>query len=279
MFPLPALPLVPKLHRFFEPEQTKTFALVFGIALLGQFLLPWPGPGWFLFGGPTIWPLLAGVAFLVFTFVPGLADKLPGNTFFVIAAGIGFIGLGFSFAGVFPIPFIFWFTGFGVLGIAALCTGLFLWARNGYDNLYWVLVVSGLGGLLLSLLIPMGIHGFPLVAIFSQIGGMGLGFFGVLGGILSCVLSLAFIGALVLLVMNVVLKKGDADQAQVERFGSTIFVSALLFPFVAAFFAMPMFSGMIHTVITMGIFLWLTIWGAVCILEARAKGENLISFG
>ena len=100
MFPLPALPLVPKLHRFFEPEQTKTFALIFGIALLVQSFLPWSGPGWFNFGGSGIWPMIAGVGLVVLTFVPGLADKLPGNTFFVIAAGVGVLGLGFSFVPV-----------------------------------------------------------------------------------------------------------------------------------------------------------------------------------
>ncbi len=276
MFPLPALPLVPKLHRFFEPEQTKTFALIFGIALLVQSFLPWSGPGWFNFGGSGIWPMIAGVGLVVLTFVPGLADKLPGNTFFVIAAGVGVLGLGFSFAGIAGSPY-FWFAGFGALGLAATCTGLFLWARNGYDNLSWVLVVSGLGGMVLSLIIPFG-AGVPLVMIFTQIGGMGLGVFGVLGGIVGCVLCLGFIFLLVLLVMNVVLKKDQADPTQVERFGSTLFIASLLVPFVAGFVTMPLFAHMLHFVLTTGIFLWLSIWALVCIIEARAKGDNLISF-
>lgn len=277
MFPLPALPLVPKLYRFFEPEQTKTFALIFGIALLGQFLLPGSGPGWFAFSAGTMWPLIAGVGFVVLSFVPGLADKLPGNTFFVIAAGVGVLGLGFSFAGLAGSPY-FWFAGFGALGLASACAGLFLWARNGYDNLYWILLVSGLGGMALSLLIPFA-GGLPLVMIFTQIGGMGIGFFGVLGGIVGCVLCLGFIFLLVLLVMNVVLKKDQADPTQVERFGSTLFIASLLVPFVAGFVTMPLFASMLHFVITTGIFLWLAIWALVCIIEARAKGENLISFG
>ncbi len=277
MFPLPALPLVPKLHRFFEPEQTKTFALVFGIALLGQFLLPGSGPGWFSFSAATMWPLIAGVGFVVLSFVPGLADKLPGNTFFVIAAGVGVLGLGFSFAGLAGSPY-FWFAGFGALGLAATCAGLFLWARNGYDKFYWILTVSGLGGMALSLLIPFG-GGIPLVMIFTQVGGMGMGFFGVLGGIVGCVLCLGFIFLLVLLVMNVVLKKEEADATQVERFGATLFIASLLVPFVAGFVAMPLFATMLHFVLTTGIFLWLAIWALVCIIEARAKGENLISFG
>ena len=36
MFPLPALPLVPKLHRFFEPEQAKTFAAYRLLAATGE---------------------------------------------------------------------------------------------------------------------------------------------------------------------------------------------------------------------------------------------------
>ena len=31
-------------------------------------------------------------------------------------------------------------------------------------------------------------------------------------------------------------------------------------------------------IVVTGIFLWLTIWGLVCLFEARAKGENLLSF-
>lgn len=272
MFPLPALPLVPKLHSFFEPEQAKTFALVFGIALLGQFLLPGTGPGWFTFNAGAIWPLLVGVGFVVLSFVPGLADKLKPNLFFLIVAGAGTVGVLWSFAGFAGTPF-FWMGGFGLIGLATACTALFLWSRNGYQQLYWTLLVSGIAGLLLSLLIPFG-FGFPLVAIFTQIGG---GIFGILGGIVGLVLCLGFIFLLVLLVMNVLLKKEDADAAQVERFGSTLFIAGLLVPTVVAIFNLPALATVLHIVVVTGVFLWLTIWGLVCFFEARAKGDNLLS--
>jgi len=272
MFPLPALPLVPKLHSFFEPEQAKTFALVFGIALLGQFLLPGSGSGWFVFNAGAIWPLLVGVGFVVLSFVPGLADKLKPNLFFLIVAGSGTLGVLWSFAGFVGTPF-FWFGGFGLIGLATAITALFLWSRNGYQQLYWTLLVSGLAGLVLSLLIPFG-YGLPLVAIFTQIGG---GVLGIISGIISLVLCLGFIFLIVLLVMNVLLKKEEADATQVERFGSALYILALAIPLVVSLINLPMFASMLHIVLVTGIFLWLTIWGLVCFFESRAKGENLLS--
>ena len=273
MFPLPALPLVPKLHSFFEPEQAKTFALVFGIALLAQFLLPGSGPNWFTFNAASIWPLLVGVGVVVLSFVPGLADKLKPNLFFLIVAGAGVLGVLWSFAGLAGTPF-FWFGGFGLIGLATAVTSLFLWKRNGYQQLYWTLLLSGLIGMVLSLLIPLG-YGLPLVAIFTQIGG---GALGVISGIISLVLCLGFIFLLVLLVMNVLLKKEEADPEQVERFGSALYILALAIPFVVSLINLPMFATMLHFIVVTGIFLWLTIWGLVCLFEARAKGENLLSF-
>lgn len=272
MFPLPALPLVPKLHRFFEPEQAKTFMLVFGIALLGQFLLPWSGPGWFNFSAGTIWPLIVGAGFVTLSFVPGLADKLKSGLLFLIVAGAGTLGVLWSFATAGG-PF-FWSYGLGIIGLALVCASLFLWARNGYQSIYWLLLASGLGGLALGLLIPMG-GGLPIVAIFTQIGG---GVLGIIAGIVSCVLCLGFIFALVLVVMNVLLKKEDADIVQVERFGSTLFIAALLIPTVYGIIGLPALATMLHFVITGGIFLWLAIWGLVCFYEAKNKGENLLSF-
>lgn len=278
MFPLPALPLVPKLHRFFEPEQAKTFMLVFGIALLVQFFLPWTGPGWFNFSAGTIWPLIAGAGFVTLSFVPGLADKLKPGLLFLIVAGVGTLGVLWSFATAGG-PY-FWSYGLGIIGLALVCASLFLWARNGYQSLYWSLLAGGLGGLALGLLIPLG-GGLPIVTIFSQIGSGPFGTGGVLGvisGIISCVLCLGFIFGLVLLVMNVFLKKEDADPVQVERFGSTLFIAALLVPFVGSVVYLPAISTMLHLIITGGIFLWLTIWGLVCFFEAKNKGENLLSF-
>lgn len=273
MFPLPALPLVPKLHSFFEPEQAKTFALVFGIALLGQFLLPGSGPGWFNFSAGTIWPLLVGVGFVVLSFVPGLADKLKPGLFFLIVAGAGTLGVLWSFAGFAGTPY-FWFGGFGLMGLALVCSALFLWARNGFQQLYWTLLAAGIGAMALSLLIPFG-FGFPLVAIFTQIGG---GVLGIISGIVGCVLCLGFIFLIVLLVMNVLLKKEEADPTQVERFGSAFYILGLAVPLVVGLINIPLFASMLHMVLTTGIFLWLTIWGMVCFFEAKERGENLLSF-
>jgi len=272
MFPLPALPLVPKLHSFFEPEQAKTFALVFGIALLVQFCLPWSGPDWFNFSAGAIWPLLVGVGFVALSFVPGLADKLKPSLFFLIVAGAGTLGVLWSFAGFAGTP-MFWFGGFGLIGLATAITALFLWSRNGFQQFYWTLLAGGIGGMAISLLIPFG-YGFPLVGIFTQIGGNVLG---IISGIVSMVLCLGFIFLIVLLVMNVLLKKDAADPVQVERFGSALYIAALAIPLVVGLISLQGFASAIHLVLVTGIFLWLTIWGMVCFFEARERGENLLS--
>ena len=276
MFPLPALPLVPKLHRFFEPEQAKTFMLIFGIALLGQFLLPSTGPGWFAFSAGAIWPLIVGVGFVVLSFVPGLADKLKPNLLFLIVAGSGVLGVLWSWTSAGATGAMWWGGGLGLMGLTTMLAGLFLWARNGFQQLYWILVVSGLGGLALGLLLPIGGYGLPLIAIFTQIGAGG-GIFGILAGIVSCILCLGFLFLIVLLVMNVVLKKGEADQEQVERFGSTFYIAALAIPVVVGIFGLPILSAMLHAVITIGVFLWLAVWGMVCFFEAKERGENLFA--
>lgn len=272
MFPLPAIPMLPKLHSFFEVEQTKTFMKFFGIALLVQWFLPWGGSvmSWNMFG-TTLWPLLVGLGFVVLTFVPGLADNLKPSLLFLIVAGAGSVGVLWSFSSAGS-P-IFWVGGFGLVGLASIITGLFLWSRNGYQQLYWTLVLSGLIGVALSLLIPFG-GTLPIIGIFTQIGG---GIWGILGGIVGIVVSLAFIGLIVLMVMNVFLKKEEADPEQVERFGSALFVAALLFPFAQGLFGLPALATFLHMIVITGIFLWLAIWGMVCFFEAKARGENLLA--
>ncbi|MBL8786982.1 MAG: hypothetical protein JNJ59_18905 [Deltaproteobacteria bacterium] len=275
MFPLPSLPLVPKLHRFLEPEQAKTLALVFGIALLVQAFLPW---GWTFIniGAGTIWPLIVGAGFVALSFVPGLADQLKPNLFFLIVAGSGALGVLWSFAGSglpIPVPLGAFYTGgFGLIGVATAITGLFLWARNGYQQLYWTLVLSGLAGLFFALVIPMG-GGFPLANIFTQIGGGGML---TVSGIFGCVLSLGYIGLIVLLVLNVFLKKEEADREQVERHGNVLFVATLLFPVVQGLISLKLAPFFLHVMIISGCFLYLTIWGLVCFFEAKARGENLL---
>lgn len=272
MFPLPSLPLVPKLHRFLEPEQAKSLALVFGIALLVQAFLPWGLGTWINIGAGTIWPLIVGAGFVALSFVPGLADQLKPNLFFLIVAGSGALGVLWSFAaGGLPLG-LFYTVGFGLIGVATVVAGLFLWARNGYQQLYWTLVLSGLAGLFFSLVIPMG-GGFPLANIFTQIGGGGMM---VVGGIIGCVLSLGYIGLIVLIVLNVFLKKEAADREQVERHGNLLFVATLLFPVVQGLISLKLAPSMIHIAIIIGCFLYLTIWGLVCFFEAKARGENLL---
>jgi hypothetical protein len=274
MVPLPSLPFLPKLHRFFEPEQAKTFMLVFGIALLGQWILPWSGfisMSWDVMG-MTLWPLVAGAGFVTLSFVPDLRDKLKPNFMFLVAAGSGVVGLLWSFAG--GGGHLFWASGLGLIGLASALTGLFLWARNGYQQLYWTLLLGGLAGLGLGLLVPLG-GGIPLVAIFSQIGGNALT---IIGGIVGMLLCLAFIALIALVVMNVFLKKEAADQDEVGRFGAVLFVAALGIPVVQGVIILPMLSSVLHIVLTTGIFLWLTVWGLVCFFEAKDRGENLLSF-
>lgn len=279
MFPLPALPLVPKLHSFFEIEQAKTFMKIFGIALVAQFFLPHSGPGWFSFSFGMLWPLIVGVGFLVLAFVPGLADQLHPKLLYLIAAGSATLGILFSFAGGAGSQF-FWIGGFGALGLVSTCSGLFLWARNGYQQLYWTLVLSGLISLTLALLVPFA-GGLPLIMIFAQITtGFG-GFLGVmllLAGIIGCVLCLGFIFLLVLLVMNVLLKKEEADQDQLERFGAALFIFGLVIPFVYALLSLALFATFLHVLVIVGIFMWLAIWGTVCFFEAQAKGDNIFDF-
>jgi len=272
MFPLPALPFVPKLHGFFEPEQARTYALVFGIALLAQWFIPWSGPiwSWDLFGS-TLWPLLTGLGFVVLSFVPGLADQIKPNLFFLIVAGAGTVGALWSFATAGG-PF-FWGWGFGTLGLATLCASLFLWARNGYQSLYWTLLLSGLIALVLGLLIPLG-GGLPLIRIFTSIGD---GFPHIVARIFGTLFALAFLALIVLLVINVFLKKENADREQVERFASLIFVASLALPLVYGLISFTFFATMLHMVVVGGIFTWLLIWGAVCLFEAKNKGENLFA--
>lgn len=273
MFPLPAIPLLPKLHRFFEPEQARTFMLVFGIALLAQWFIPWSGPiwSWDMFGS-TLWPLLTGIGFVVLSFVPGLAANLNSNLLFLIVAGAGAIGTFWSFATAGG-PF-FWGWGFGTIGVAVTCTGLFLWARNGYQQLYWTLLLSGLIAIVLGLLIPMG-GGLPLIRIFTSIGDPAPH---IVARIFGTLFALGYIFLIVLLVMNVFLKKEQADKTQVERFGALMFVAALALPVVYGLISFVFLATMLHFVLVGGIFMWLFIWGMVCVFEAKAKGENLLSF-
>lgn len=277
MVPLPALPLFPKLHSYFEVEQTKTFMKFFGIALIAQWFLPW-GNGlwsWSMFGG-TMWPLLVGIGFAVLTFVPGLADGLKGNLLFLIAAGSGAVGVLWSFASSGGITGAlsggFWGLGFGAIALVTTVSGLMLWARNGYSQSNYMMVLSGLIGFALALLIPIG-GSLPILGIFKFLPGL----WGVLGGIANIIISLAFIGLLVLLVMNVFLKKEDADPVQVERFASALFVASILFPLVRGVLMLPSLSFAFHSVVVAGIFTWLAIWGIVCFFEAKNRGENLLA--
>lgn len=269
MVPLPALPLLPKLHTFFEVDQTKTFMKFFGIALLVQWFLPWGiGWSWNMFGA-TMWPLLVGLGFTVLTFVPGLADNLKGKLLFLIAAGAGAVGVLWSFA---TAGGLFWGAGFGSIALVTTVTALILWARNGYSQANYMMLLSGLIGFALALLIPIG-GGLPLIRIFS----FGSGLWGILGSVATIITSLAFIGLIVLLVMNVFLKKEDADQVQVERFASALYVASLLFPLVVGLLALPTLSLALHVVVIGGVFTWLTIWGLVCFFEAKNRGENLLA--
>jgi hypothetical protein len=219
MFPLPAIPLVPKMHGFFELEQAKTFMLIFGIALLAQFFLPWTGPGWFNFSAGTIWPLIVGAGFVTLSFVPGLADKLKPNLLFLIVAGAGALGVLWSFAAGGTGQF-FWLGALASSASPPPSPG----SSCGRATAISSTDAPALRSHHLRARAALLRRRVPLVLIFTRSASRRARRHrrhhrpAVVPG-----LHLPS-GA----VMNVFLKKENAEQEQVERFGSVLFVAALV---------------------------------------------------
>lgn len=272
MVTLPAIPYLPRLHAFHEPGQSTTYLRVFGLVLLIQWFIPYvvSGPytmwSWDAFG-KTVWSLLAGLGFTLIGFLPALSEMVNERLRFIIAFGAGIVGVLWSFAS----PGFYQLTGFGALGLIALTVGLFLWARNGFSGLARSLTMSGALSLVLGLLLPLNGQ-MPLAALFN----FGPGFWGVTSSLFYLILTLAFIAVLVLIVMNVILPGEKAKPAEVEQYGNLVFTLALLATLIPSLLMGPMMSFGLHQFVIFASFTWLSIWGAICYLEAQARGENLL---
>lgn len=302
MLQIPDLPL-PKLHRFFDPAQAKTYLKFFGIALLVQALLPWGGDSWLIFGKGHFWPWFAGVIMTVVAFVPAVQEKLKASHYFLIASGVGAIGLLTtmvfmsspslslsSLSSITPLFFLFtvptfWLFGFGAIGVAILMASLFLWARNGYQKGTWTMMVVGLSLIGLSLFMPVGGGDIGLIQIFTSldpsfpgVGRLGDAGPNIFGRLVGMVAALAFLAFTALIVMNVLLKREQADQVQVERYANALGIVAFGLPVVYGLTTWIFFPMFLHLALFIGIYTWLVVWGIVCVFEARARGENLLQF-
>ncbi|MCC6622687.1 MAG: hypothetical protein IT385_15600 [Deltaproteobacteria bacterium] len=283
MIPLPALPL-PKIQGGLDAQNAKTFCRVFGIALVAQWFLPWGGSAWsWSMFGATLWPLLAGAALTALSFINSPSLKLGHYVY--AAAGAGVVGILYSFASAGAISglagagaanpdtlkavysFILtssWpFNAMGLVGIAAACIASFYWLRNGYSQFVFIMMIVSLSGFVLGLLIPYGGE-LPLIMIFKALSGP------IVPGIFFMVLSLGYLAIIVNWVLQVFLKKENADPEQVERHALVLF----FYPFVASILVgfLTFFSGFpnaLHAVVVNGSFLWLAIWGVSVIVELK----------
>ncbi len=279
MFPIPALPL-PRLHTRVEPYDARTLALVCGFALAGQAILPWGGGrggGIMMFWdviGFTFGQLLIGGALIALYFVWPPALKQGQRV--LIVGGAGALGMlfGFGMPGILYLFTPFYVTPFALLGIASLGIGLNLWSRNGYSKAAWIFVVSGVGALGLALLMPIGYGTLPLIGMFTQLGDSPVN---IVARIFLLIFALALIFFLVLIVMNLILKKEEADQEQVARYWPVLYffvpVSMIL---IGLFTFFSGFSFSLHAAIVFTVYLTLAVWGGTIFVEARLRGENLM---
>jgi len=282
MIPLPALPL-PRIFKGLDTDNARAFCMVFGPALLVQWFLPWAGGqlmSWTSFPGfsllsTTLWSLIAGIGLTVLAFVP--INGLKNSHIFAASAGAGIVGLIWTSAasagGMFGAPFFF-FSLFGILGLTAIVSGLFLWSRNGFKAVYQNLLWGGLVAIAFGLLIPMG-GPMPLIAIFKVLG---VEMIHIVARIFAMLLSLGFIFLLVLLVMNILLKGEEADRDQVERTGLVLFFYPFAALFLFGFFSFFGFFGVaLHYIIIYGSFLFLSVFGVVNLLEHTGRGQGIAS--
>ncbi|MFO0745395.1 MAG: hypothetical protein U1F43_06945 [Myxococcota bacterium] len=264
MIPLPALPL-PKIYRAIDVYHAKSFCRWFGIILVAQWILPGSG-GFFANVGGTLWAVIGGAAMITLSFLNNPALKL-GHYFFV-AAGVGVLGIlwgGAAFAAFWP------YNLFGMIGIVGVGVGSFLWMRNGWSSQIMIWNIVGLSGLALGLLIPVGGYGgLPLLTPFKLFG---VGGKTIITAIFAVVLTLAYLAIVVNWVLQVFLKKENADAEQVERHALVLFFFPLVMTFIIGFFTLfNGFSDSLKAMLTDGIYTWLAIWGIVNVLEQKEKG-------
>ncbi|MFT7580855.1 MAG: hypothetical protein ACI9MR_002529 [Myxococcota bacterium] len=258
---------IPKVQRTFQPSHFKTIAKVLGIALIVQWLIPL-GDGmmmWNALGFGTVWALLAGIGLTVLGFVDVPALKTGHKL--AIAAGIGVLGL-FSIA---TMPIWFYVGFFGLFGLMTLAFGLYHWARNGYSQLAFIVVCVGVGLMALSLLIPMGRGGVPIVAMFKALGGP------IMYGLFLMLTSLLYIGLAVLVVMFVILKKDKAELGIVSALANGTFLFLPVALFLIGFFGMfhggALLLASFHFIVMVFAYSFLTLWAGVQLVELMQKGE------
>ena len=299
MFPIPALPL-PKLHTRVEPYDARTLALVCGFAIAGQAVLPSGSPVSAAVGAAGLTgeaavaaaraAAAAGVGggglFNVASMIGGLLiggglialyflwpPKLKQGHRVLILGGAGVLGMLWSFTG--GLGGFFFTTAFGLMGMAAIGIGLNLWSRNGYSKDAWIFVVSGLGAIAAALLIPIGYGTLPVVFTFSQLG---VPWMNIVGRIFYLILALGGIGLFVLLLLNVVLKKEDADPEQVQRFWPVLYFYVPVSLFLVGLFSFfGYFSINLHSIIVDMAYLTLVVWAGTIFMEARQRGESLMA--
>ena len=276
MIQLPALPL-PRVYKGFDIDNVRSFCMVFGPALLVQWLLPWGGGGLWSWSGPlmgsVLWSLIAGIGLTVLAFAP--IPNLKTGHIFAAAAGAGVVGIAWSTAsgGVAVAPFFF-NSLFGLLGLAAMSASLFLWAKNGHNALYQNVLWGGVVGLGLGLLIPIG-GDLPLIGIFKVLGQDGIN---IIARIFFMLFSLAYIFLLVVLVMNVLLKGASADRQQVERIGLVLFFFPFAALFLTGFFSFFTLWGIaMHNIVMLGSYLVLATYGLTNLFQAITSGQGVAS--
>lgn len=270
MIPLPALPL-PKIQRGIDVYHAKSFCRWFGIALLGQWILPWSGPGWFAGLGGTIWAAIGGAGLIALSFIKSPSLKL--GHYFYAAAGVGILGIlwaGSAAAGMWP------FNSLGMIGIVAVNVASFLWLRNGWSQQVWIWLIVGAAGLGGGLLLPLGGYGLPLIGIFTVLGAP---YPFIVARIFVMVLTLGFLAIVVNWVLQVFLKKENADAEQVERHALVMFFYPLVTLLLIGIVDLPFGTGIwgissaVHNIVMFGSYMWLAIWGVTCMLELKERNE------
>lgn len=264
MMPLPALPL-PKIQNGIDVYHAKTFCRWFGIILVAQWILPGSG-GFFANIGGTLAAVLGGAAMITLSFLNNPAIKL-GHYFFA-AAGTGALGIlwsGAAFASFWPYNLL------GMIGIVGVGVGSFLWLRNGWSSNVMVFNIVGLSGLAGGLLVPLGgLGGLPLLYGFKL---MGVGGLSIVTGIIAIVATFGYLALVVNWVLQVFLKKENADMEQVERHALLLFFFPLVAIFLIGFCTFfGGFADCLKALVTGGIYTWLAIWGVVNVLEHKEKG-------
>ena len=142
--------------------------------------------------------------------------------------------------------------------------------RNGWSQQVWIWLIVGIARLAGGLLLPLGGYGLPLIGIFTIIGADGMF---IVARILTTVLTLGYLALVVNWVLQVFLKKENADPEQVERHALVLFWYPLVAIILIGFFSFfGFFATALHMAIMNGIYLWLAIWGTTLLIEHQQAG-------